>query len=185
MTETPDQDRGAMARLAAGEDLALNEIMDRWKARVIAFLFRLVGNESSALELAEETFERLYQGRRKFRPDAKFSSWLFGIAANLGRNHLRWQGRHPTLPLDAADAVTMEGDPHQAAESREREEAVNKAIARLPPDLREALVLCEYEHLSQAEVAEIAGCSVKAVERRQSHAREILRKDLSRYLRPG
>lgn len=90
MTETPDQDRGAMARLAAGEDLALNEIMDRWKARVITFLFRLVGNESSALELAEETFVRLYQNRRKFRPDAKFSSWLFGIAANLGRNHLRW-----------------------------------------------------------------------------------------------
>jgi len=183
MTESLDQDRGAMARLAAGEDLALNEIMDRWKARVIAYLFRFIGNEASALELAEETFVRIYQNRGKFRPDANFSSWLFGIAANLGRNHLRWQKRHPTLPLDAADEATMEGDPGQAAESREREDAVRHAIARLPPDMREALILREYENLSQAEVAQIAGCSVKAVERRQSHARDLLRKELSRYLR--
>jgi RNA polymerase sigma-70 factor (ECF subfamily) len=56
------------------------------------------------------------------------------------------------------------------------------AIASLPPDLRESLILSEYEQLSQAEIALIAGCSVKAVERRLSHARELLRKGLSRYV---
>ncbi len=171
-----------MARLAVGEDLALNEIMERWKTRLVAFLYRLTGNEASSLELAEETFVRVYQNRTKFRPDANFSSWLFGIAANLGRNHLRWQRRHPTLPLDAAEATAMEGNPGDSAESREREDAVRSAIAALPPDLREALVLAEYENLSHSEIAEIAECSVKAVERRLSRAREILRKGLSRYL---
>ena len=78
--------------------------------------------------------------------------------------------------------MASEGDPLKAAESREREQAVQVAIASLPPDLRESLILSEYEHLSQAEIAVIAGCSVKAVERRLSHAREILRKELSRYL---
>ncbi len=170
-----------MARLAAGEDMALNEIMERWKTRLVAFLYRLTGNEASSLELAEETFVRVYQNRTKFRPNANFSSWLFGIAANLGRNHLRWQRRHPTLPLDAAGAAAMEGDPGKSAESREREDAVRSAIAALPPDLREALVLAEYENLSHSEIAEIAECSVKAVERRLSRAREILRKGLSRY----
>ena len=71
----------------------------------------------------------------------------------------------------------------QAAELHEREEAVRSAIASLPPDLREALILSEYEQLSHAEIASIAGCSVKAVERRLSHAREILRRELARYLR--
>jgi RNA polymerase sigma-70 factor (ECF subfamily) len=176
-----DQDRDAMSRLAAGQDLALNEIMERWKSRLIAFLYRLTGNEASSLELAEETFVRVYQNRTKFRPDANFSSWLFGIAANLGRNHLRWQRRHPTLPLDAAGAAAMEGDPSKSAESREREDAVRSCIAKLPPDLRESLILSEYEQLPHAEIAAIAGCSIKAVERRISHARELLRKELSRY----
>ncbi|MCE9542848.1 MAG: sigma-70 family RNA polymerase sigma factor [Verrucomicrobia bacterium] len=182
MTDALDQDRGSMARLAVGEDLALNEIMERWKTRLVAFLYRLTGNEASSLELAEETFVRVYQNRTKFRPDANFPSWLFGIAANLGRNHLRWQRRHPTLPLDAAEATAMEGNPGDSAESREREDAVRSAIAALPPDLRQALVLAEYENLSHSEIAEIAECSVKAVERRLSRAREILRNGLSRYL---
>jgi RNA polymerase sigma-70 factor (ECF subfamily) len=183
MTEALDQDRGAMERLAAGEDLALNEIMDRWKSRLTAYLYRFTGNESVALDLTEETFVQLYHGRARFRRGANFSSWLFGIAANLGRNHHRWNVRHPALSLEYADAVASDGDPGQSAELHEREIAVRTAIAALPPDLREALILSEYEILSHAAIASIAGCSVKAVERRLSHAREILRKKLSRYLR--
>jgi RNA polymerase sigma-70 factor (ECF subfamily) len=183
MTETLDQDRGAMARLAAGEDLELNGIMERWKNRLCAYLYRFTGNEATAHDLTEETFVRLYQGRARFRPASNFSSWLFGIAANLGRNHLRSQRRHPTLPLETAEAATSERDPGKSAESRERESAVRSAVAKLPSDLREALILAEYERLSQAEIASIAGCSVKAVERRLSHARELLRKELSQYLR--
>ena len=175
-------DREAMERLAAGDDLALNGIMERWKTRLASYLLRFTGNESVALDLAEETFVRLYQTRARFRPGAAFPTWLFGIAANLARNHLRWKGRHPTLSLEVAESVTSDGDPVQDAESREREEAVRAAIAALPPDLRETLILSEYESLPQAEIAAVAGCSVKAIERRLSRAREILRKELSRYL---
>jgi RNA polymerase sigma-70 factor (ECF subfamily) len=177
-------DREAMERLAAGEDLALNGIMERWKNRLVAYLYRFTGNEATALDLAQETFVRLYQGRLKFRPGSSFPGWIFGIAANLARNHLRWRQRHPTLPMEEAEegASVSEVDPSLSAEASEREKAVREAVSALPPDLREALVLAEYEHLSHAEIAEIAGCSVKAVERRVSRAREILRKGLSRYL---
>jgi len=181
--DSANLDREAMQRLAAGEDLALNSIMERWKSRLAAYLHRFTGNESVALDLTEETFVRVYQSRAKYRPEGAFSSWLFGIAANLGRNHLRWQGRHPTLSLEVAGSVSSDGDPGMSAESREREMAVQAAVTNLPPDLREALILSEYERLLQAEIAKIAGCSVKAVERRLSHAREMLRKELSRYLR--
>lgn len=177
-------DREAMERLAAGDDLALNGIMERWKHRLVAYLYRFTVNEAAALDLAQETFVRLYQGRLKFRPGSSFTGWLFGIATNLARNHLRWRQRHPTLPMEEAEegASLSEGDPCLSAEASEREKAVREAIAALPPDLREALVLAEYEQLSHAEIAAIAGCSAKAVERRVSRAREILRKGLSRYL---
>ncbi len=177
-------DREAMERLAAGDDLALNGIMERWKNRLVGYLYRFTGNEAAALDLAQETFVRLYQGRLKFRVGSSFPGWLFGIAANLARNHLRWRQRHPTLPMEEAEegASVSEVDPRLSAELSEREKAVREAVSALPPDLREALVLAEYEHLSHAEIAAIAGCSVKAVERRVSRAREILRKELSRYL---
>ena len=181
--EGGEADRLAMARLVGGEDLALNEIMERWKSRLCTYLYRFTGNETTAHELSEEAFVRLYQGRAKFRPDANFSSWLFGIAANLGRNHLRWQKRHPSLPLEAADDAIMEGNPARSAESREIERAVRSAIAELAPELREVLILSEYERLTQAEIAGIAGSTIKAVERRLSRARELLRKELSRFLR--
>lgn len=183
MSENEQEDRDAMALLASGEDLALNAIMERWRSRLIAYLYRFTGSEATALELAEETFVRIYQNRAKFRAGGQFSTWLFGIAANLARNHLRWQRRHPTVAIEEADTVASEDDPLKAVESREREQAVRTAIASLPPDLRESLILSEYEQLSQSEIAVIAECSVKAVERRLSHARELLRKELSRYLR--
>jgi len=182
MSENDQDDRETMALLAAGEDQALNALMDRWKHRVIAYLYRFTGNETVAADLAEETFVRVYQGRLRFRKGSSFSTWLFGIAANLARNHLRWQRRHPTFPLDLASDATSGEDPLKTEQSRERAEAVRKAIATLSPDLREALILSEYEDLGQKEIAAVSGCSVKAIERRLSRARDLLSKELSRYL---
>ena len=180
------EDLEAMTRLARGEDLALNELMDRWRERVIAFLLRLTGSETAAVDLAQETFVRLYQTRTRFRSGTSgrsFSSWLFGIAANLARMHLRWRGRHPTLSLEEAPDPGTEENPGVNAELHEREAAVRDAVSALPPDLRETLILSVYEGLSHSEIAAAANCSVKAVERRLSRAREILRKELSRHLR--
>ena len=177
-----DSDLVAMRRLIAGEDLALNEIMERWKNRVVSYLIRFTGDEVIAGDLAQETFVRLYQSRLKSDTNRSFSTWLFGIAANLGRQHLRWHRRHPTVSLEEAADVTICGDPGFSAESKEREIAVRSAISALPDELREALILSEYEGLAHAEIARVADCSVKAVERRLSHARHQIRSGLRRYL---
>ncbi len=184
-TASENIDLTAMSRLASGEDRALTGIMERWKSRLISYLVRFTGSETAAIDLAQETFVRLYQGRTRFRPTTSpncFSSWIFGIAANLARNHLRWQSRHPTLPLEEVGDPASLGDPSLSAETAERTTAIRSAIASLPSDLREALILSEYEALSHAEIAMIAGCSVKAVERRISHAREQLRGELKALL---
>jgi len=176
----------AMRQLASGNDTALNTLMDEWSPRVTAMLYRMTGNPAVAGDLAQETFVRLYQTCRRFRPGngvRPFSTWLFGIAANLAKNHLRWKGRHPEAPLKSAADPSDPDNPASSAESAERAVAVRAAIATLPIDQREALILSEYEGLSHAEIALVVGCSVKAVERRLSHAREILKRELARYLR--
>jgi RNA polymerase sigma-70 factor (ECF subfamily) len=176
-------DHLAMERLVAGDSLALNEIMDRWKGRLVTYLFRFTGNEAVALDLAEETFVQLYLKRARFASGKAFPAWLFGVASNLARNHLRWRRRHPAHPLEEADQVAAGADPAQSAQSKERQRAVRTAIDSLPAELREALLFSEYEGFSHAEIASITGCSTKAIERRLSKARELLRRQLSGYLR--
>ena len=185
MMDAPDSE--LMTRLAEGEDLALNSLMTRWSDRVVAFLFRMTGQREAAVDLAQEVFVKLYQARRRYRPQGNFSTWLFAIAANLARNHARWKARHPTVSLDATDPdgahslpepVDPRHTPGEAALAREKSAAVNAAILALPLDLREALTLFVHEELGYAQIAQLAGCSPKAVETRIYRARQILKQQL-------
>lgn len=180
-----------MSRLKAGDDTALAALMTRWELPTKAVIARLVLNTSEAEELAQETFVRVWQQRDKFRDDAEFRPWLFAIAVNLARNRLRWWRRRPHVSLEQ---WTEADEPHQGARSTaevgsaglEREEqaaAVRQAIGALPTDLREAIVLFEYEEMSHAEIATIVGATPKAVETRIYRAREKLRAALAGQLR--
>src|SRR5438874_1002122 len=99
-----DEDAEIMLRLQAGEDIALNELMHRWQEPLVSFIYRYVGNEADALDLAQETFVRVFQHRRSYQPTAKFSAYLFSIASNLCHNLARWRARHPTIELEAPEA---------------------------------------------------------------------------------
>ena len=186
MKERADTDVLLMRRLAGGDDLALNELMDRWRERVAAFLLRMVGDHATALDLTQETFVRLYAGRHRYKPAAAFSTYLFHIAANLARSQLRWRNRHPSVPLDdeqgnpVHEAADRDMPPDEAALSREKTAALTRAIAALPPELREALLLFTVEGMSQTEVARTLGCTAKAVESRVYRARQALREWLAK-----
>ncbi len=175
-----------MQQLSEGYDQALNELMARWRERVAAFLLRMVGDHVTAMDLTQESFVRLYTSRHSYRPTAAFSTYLFHIAANLARSHARWKGRHPTVPLtDEEGAMIYEPadprlSPDAAADLKEKSELVLKAIAALPAELREALLLFTVEDMSLAEVATVVGCSAKAVEIRIYRARQALREAFSK-----
>jgi RNA polymerase sigma factor (sigma-70 family) len=129
MSDTPpDADISAMQRLAAGDDLALNSLMERWKDKVAAFLMRMTGNAATATDLAQETFVKLYQSRARYRPTAPFPTYLFRIAANLARNHARWKLRHPTVSIDNEDDHVPESVEAQPgpAEQMERSEQLQR-----------------------------------------------------------
>lgn len=190
-SERPDEDNEVMRRVQAGEEAALGELMERWELPVKALIGRIVLNAREAEELAQETFVRVWQQREKYRTDAQFRPWLFAIAVNLARNRLRWWRRRPEVSLQEWSDVQMpeiEGRRSEAPtgasllERNERAEAVRDAIAALPTELREAVVLFEYERLSHVEIAATLGCTAKAVESRLYRAREKLRAALKRWV---
>jgi RNA polymerase sigma factor (sigma-70 family) len=93
-----DPDAELMLRLKNGEDWILNELMTRWQQPLVAFIYRYIGRETEALDLAQETFVRVYETRHRYAVRGKFSTWLFTIAANLCRNYLRGDSAGASRP---------------------------------------------------------------------------------------
>ena len=186
------RDQADMERLIAGHDAALNDLMERHATPMFHFLCRMVGNEDDANDLAQETFVRVFKSCKSFRTNENFSTWLYTIAANLARNHFRWRARHPNVSLETETGDTEQTlgstlpasgpGPNEQALAAERAAAVRTAIGKLPEDLREAIVLCEWEERSVAEAAAILETTPKAVESRLYRARQMLRERLKLWL---
>ena len=193
--ETDEQDRADMARLVAGQENALSNLIERHAEALFRYLIRVLQNESEAEDVAEESFVRIYQNRARYRPAYRFSTWLYTIATNLARDLQRRKMRHPQVSLEAQHPETghdfrealpeKRANPSEHLESNERAEAVRRAVAALPEDLRLALVLSEYEDKSHAEIGEILNCSPKAVEMRLYRARQQLRVSLKSLVAAG
>ena len=192
-TPNPDElDVQDMSRLAAGHDTALNSLMERHAGKLFNYLVRCLQNEDDAADAAQETFVKLYQHRTKFDSGQKFSTWFYTIAANLVKDRYRWRSRHPQVSLDAESDATgdsfresLPGNgplPHEQVQAEERSETVRRAVAALPEELRQPLILAEYEERSHAEIGSILGCSAKAVETRIYRARQQLRVSLGSLL---
>lgn len=178
-----DLDSADMVALQRGESEALDRLMERWQVRLRSYLLRHLCTQADALDLAQETFVRVFRQRDRFDPTRRFSTWMFQIALNLLRDHGRRAQRRPTSPLSEASEQSDEhADPSQTALRAETALAVRNAIATLPENLREVIVLSEYELLSQAEIAEIIRATPKAVETRLYRARAQLRQQLNRWL---
>ena len=139
---------------------------------------------------------RVYSHRESFKRGESFTAWAFTIAANLARNHHRWRSRHPNVSLDAPlkeydasdeqslrDVIPSSGiAPDQEALAKERALAVRDAVHNLPEDMRDVIILCEWEDFSMAEAAGILKTTPKAVENRLYRARKLLRTNLNRFM---
>lgn len=187
---SPSEDAAVMARLQAGDETALHAIMERWEKPALNFIYRYVNNWSVAVDLAQETFVRVYQNRGRYEPRAAFSSWLFAIAVNLCRTHRRWESRRRHGGVEESErALADEPDtattPDDSANRDDRARMVREAIGDLPHRLRVVVLLFEFEDLSHREIAEALGCSEKAVETRLYRARKQLREILENRLGEG
>ena len=184
MAET-DPDLELVTALQAGEDSALDELIERYRQPIFGFIYRHVLNEADARELTQEVFVRLYFGIAKFRPKAKFTTWLYRIALNLCCDHARSKRTRQAAITESLSAEAGErfprhdiasGSPTPAGEAliNEKLEALERGIASLPQDLRMPLIMTALEQRSHRESAEVLKITPKAVEMRVYRARRQL-----------
>jgi RNA polymerase sigma-70 factor (ECF subfamily) len=192
----PATDRASLIALQRGDAASLNRLIARWQGPLLGFAFRYLQNSADADNLVSEAFVRLYQQRARLRADTNVAAWLFTTLTNLCHNHHRWRRRHPSVALEApaesggagparADMglASPDASPDAALALDETVEAVRAAIDGLAHDLKVAVLLHHYEHLSYREIAAISGCSERGVETRLYRARQQLRQRLAAFLR--
>ncbi|MBN2136881.1 MAG: sigma-70 family RNA polymerase sigma factor [Sedimentisphaerales bacterium] len=152
-----------MARLAGGDMAALGEIVSRHQDRVLSLCYRILGDWHSAEDVAQEVFLRVHRAARRYKPEAKFTTWLYRIVVNLCLDKRRKTVREATLAKGAVREAADEGE-SSGAERQEIAEIVRAAVHALPERQRAALILHRYEGLSHGEVSEATGWSRSAVE---------------------
>ncbi|MFO0944550.1 MAG: sigma-70 family RNA polymerase sigma factor [Planctomycetota bacterium] len=190
-----DPDARLMVRVCDGDAAAFEEIVDAYRDRLVGILFHMVGNADEAEDLAQEVFLRVYRSRNRYRPTAKFSTWLFTIANNLALNAIRNRKRRKSTDLPGTDSgprplEQMASAPSGAMPSRifakgEMAEIVRAAVSQLSEEQRMAVMLNKFEDMNYRQIAEIMNKSEMAVKSLLSRARGVLREILDPYLTNG
>jgi len=166
-----------------GDRAAIEELLARYEPTIYRFGLRMCGDEDAAREVLQETLLAAFRYLPGFRGDAALSTWLYQIARSFCIKERR--GHHPTRSLDddgAPQLVDPGPQPDARAHAREIGEALSRAIAVLPPEQREALILRDVEGLSAEEAAEVVGIEVGALKSRLHRARMALRTELAGIL---
>lgn len=191
-----DVDVAAMKRLAAGDSAAIEKLIERHKKVVLNIVYRYIGDRSAAEDIAQEAFVRVYQARKRYKPTAKFSTWLYRIVSNLCLSTLRKEQLRKAHSLDSR-LETQEGElrtdrssddtdpPGTRLEKEELAEVVRSAVESLPESQRMAVILNRYGGLGYQEVARSMDLSPMAVKSLLNRARNNLRQTLSHYLERG
>jgi RNA polymerase sigma factor (sigma-70 family) len=162
-----------LARFAAGDREAFEELFRREQAAVFRWIVRIVRNRATAEDLTIETFWRVYRSRGRFDARRGFDGWVRRIATNVALDHLRVARRETDLPDHLAAAP--EANP---AERRELNRAIRAAFARLPARLRVAATLALIEEEPYGDIADALDISVTAVKSRVFRALRLLRREL-------
>lgn len=194
MTES---DEVLVKRFRQGDERSFEILLDRYKGRIYGFILRFVKDGKTAEDIFQETFIRVFRKGRDFRHQAKFSTWLYTIAANLCKDELKRRKRRQSVSLDeAASHSKLEGQgtpriqaipdssdgPRAQAEKRELSRVLLLALDELPENSRLVIELHIMHGLRYREVAEILGCPLGTVQSRMHNAIQLLRKKVQRKL---
>ena len=173
-----EEDFALMSRVATGEDAAMALLVDRWKGPLIRFFNRSLHSLADAEDLAQTTFVKIYRAAERYKPTAKFSTYLFTVARRILLDEHKRRARHP---VDAVDPVNLQStvEPKGKPSSFELEEALQQCLRKLPEKQRTSLLLRVQRELSYEEIANIKKASQGAVKtwihRARSHLRENLK----------
>ena len=168
------EDRDLIAQARRGHVEAYNVLITRWEKRVFNYLYRLVGQREDALDLSQDVFLKAYQNLKKLDDSAKFAGWLFRIAHNEAYSLLR--KNRPETEIVAELKTSEASDRLYPVELNL---TVARALERLSPDQREAVLLKVYQGFKFEEMAEILGCPVSTIKSRLYTALDLLKQTLA------
>ena len=156
-------DTELMTRLAAGDMAALGDLAKRHQDRVLSLSYRVLGDWHRAEDVAQEAFLRVYRAAKRYKPQAKFTTWLYRIVVNLCLDERRKQSQ-TAATLEDADPAVLAKSESDVAERKEVVGLVKTAVSELPERQRLAVILHRYDGLSHGEISEVTGWTRSAVE---------------------
>lgn len=186
---TAVSDSDLVATAARGADGCFEELVRRYQRPISAYVYRMVGNYESALDLTQEIFIKVYSSLRRYRAEFKFSTWIYKIAHNSAIDHLRrnatreqslligHEGEQFELPLECGRL-----SPEQESERKERRGEIESVVRALPANYRELIVLRHSQDLSYEEIVDVTGLPLGTVKNRLFRAREMMRQQ---FLKKG
>lgn len=196
--ELLDPDVRLMLQVRDDDAAAFEELVARYQNRVIGILAHLTRRREQAEDLAQDVFLRVYRARKRYTPNAKFSTWLFTIANNVALNSKRSMARRREVNISqqtagdedraVLDRMALEASglmPTRQLDKAERAEMVRLAIEALPERQRMALLLSKFENMSYVDIADSMEMTVQATKSLLSRARENLRSILEPYMQDG
>ena len=175
-------DRDLVASAVAGAEGSFEELVRRYQRPIAAYVYRMVGNYESALDLTQEIFIKVYNSLRRYRSEFKFSTWIYKIAHNSAVDHLRRTAtREQSLingPEDDQFELPIESNrpsPEQESERKERRIEIEGVVRGLPSSYRELVILRHSQDLTYEEIVEVTGLPLGTVKNRLFRAREMMR----------
>ncbi len=179
-----------MILIAEGNEPAFEELIIRHQGAVIGTIAKMMGNRSDSEDIAQQAFIRVWTNAKRYKPQAKFTTWLYTIVKNLVFTaSKKRKKRSSSFSIDTegenrhemiSDEVTQ--NPQKAAEFSELTQIVDQAILKLPEKQRMAVILKKYEDWSYQEIAETLGVSISSLKSLLFRARTTLKEELSFYL---
>lgn len=164
-----------MGNVRDGDIGQLAHLFERHHVRLFNFYLRLTGKRHVSEDLVQEVFFRMLKYRHTYDGGGEFAAWMYRLARNVHRDHHRKWKREPVTVEELVDPAGADLLPHEQLEQNQHRELLQQALAKLPIEKRELLILCRYQDLRYDAIAEILGCSVEAVKVRVHRAMKDLR----------
>jgi len=180
-------DEELMVLVASGDDIAFRSLVERHQNLVIGTVARMVG-PAEAEDIAQQVFLNVWKSAPRWRPDARFTTWLLTITKRLVFNESRRRSRARLVPQSDEERETTDypdggQSPDRSLLDEELNRAIEVALSSLPEKERLAVVLRRYEELPYEEIAVVLGCTLPAVKSLLFRARNSLKEQLAPYLR--
>jgi RNA polymerase sigma-70 factor (ECF subfamily) len=175
-------DSDLVATAINGAEGSFEELVRRYQRPISAYVYRMVGNYESALDLTQEIFIKVYGSLRKYRSEFKFSTWIYKIAHNAAVDHLRRSSTREQSLFNSNDTDHFELpiesgrlSPEQESERKERRVEIESVVRALPASYRELIILRHSQDLTYEEIVEVTGLPLGTVKNRLFRAREMMR----------